>query len=258
MREDAVSLGETIASARAAAGLTVEQVSERTRIRGTVVRAIENDEFSLCGGDVYVRGHLRAIAQTVGLDADPLIAQYDAEHTTSLPTAAEVFEAETSTQRRRRGPNWSAVMAAALVAAVGLVAVQVFRADSNGSRETTTVADPAAPISEATTSSAPAPTESETPIAQAPRDEVDLKISALPDNLSWVQVSDRSDVVLFSGTLAQGQSKSFSDPKQLKVIVGNAAGVNLMVNGVDVGSPGASGEVARLTFTPNDPQGSAG
>ena len=253
-----MSLGETIASARAAADLTVEQVSERTRIRATVVRAIENNEFSLCGGDVYVRGHLRSIAQTVGLDAAPLIAQYDAEHTSIVPTAAEVFEAETSTQRHRRGPNWSAVMAAALVAAVGLVAVQVFRADSDGSRPTKTIADPAASISEQPDPTTPEPTAPETQVAQAPRDEVVLKVSALPDNVSWVQVSDRANVVLFTGNLAQSQSKTFRDPKQLKLVVGNAAGVELVVNGTDLGSPGASGEVARLTFTPDDPEGSAG
>ena len=149
-------------------------------------------------------------------------------------------------------------MAAALVAAVGLVTVQVFRADSNGNRDTTTVADPATSISDSPTTTSPEPTQSQTQIAKAPRNEVVLQITALPTAASWVQVSDRYDAVLYTGTLTQGQSKTFRDPKQLKVVVGNAAGVDLVVNGTDVGSPGASGQVARLTFTPNDPEGSAG
>jgi len=253
-----VSLGETIASARSEAGLTHEQVSEQTRIRATVIRAIENDDFVLCGGDVYARGHLRSIAHVVGLDPEPLVAEYDAEHTANVPTVAEVFEAETITQRRRRGPNWSAVMAAALVAAVGLVAVQVFRADSDGSRSTTTAADPAASISEAPTVETPEPSDSPTQIAEAPPEGVVLKISATPGGSSWIQVSDGGDAVLYSATLGPGQSKTFRDDKELKVLVGNAAGVDLVVNGTDLGSPGASGEVVRFTFTPNSPKGSAG
>lgn len=253
-----MSLGETIASARSGAGLTVEEVAERTRIRATVIRAIESDEFALCGGDVYARGHLRSIAHTIGIDPDPLVEQYDTEHTANVPTVAEVFEAETATQTRHRGANWSAVMAAALVVAVGVVGVQVFRADSDGSRQTTTIADPATSVSEEpSTTSSPEPTETETRVAQAP-EEVVLKISALPDAVSWIQVSDKNDAVLFDGNLAQGQSKTFRNAKALKVVIGNAAGVELTVNGSELGTPGASGEVVRLTFTPDDPEGSAG
>lgn len=254
-----MSLGDSIAAARADAGLTVEQVAEQTRIRATVIRAIESDDFSLCGGDIYARGHLRAIAHTIGLDGAPLVARYDEENTANTPSVAEVFEAESSTVRRHRGPNWSAVMAAALVAAVGLVAVQVFRADSDGSRDTATLADPGTSIIERSTpdGSTPEPTESKTQIAQAP-DEVAVRIAALPNSISWIQVSDRSDVVLFDGLLSRGQSKTFRDAKALKIVLGNAGGVDLTVNGTDLGSPGESGEAVRLTFTPDDPEGSAG
>lgn len=253
-----MSLGETISSARSAAGLTVDEVSEQTRIRATVVRAIENDDFRLCGGDVYARGHLRSIAKVVGIDGDPLVAEYDQENAVEVPTVAEVFESETSTQRQRRGPNWSAVMVAALVAAVGVVGFQVFRADSDGTRETTTVADPGTSISEQAPTESPSPSDSPTQVAQAPPKEVELVVSALPGSLSWIQVSDRSDNVLFDGNISDGRSKTFRNPKALKLLVGNGAGVELTVNGTDLGAPGASGEVVRLTFTPKDPDGSAG
>jgi cytoskeleton protein RodZ len=252
-----VSVGETISTARTKAGLSIAQVAERTRIRGTVVNAIEHDDFSLCGGDVYARGHLRSIANVVGTDAAPLVAEYDEAHAVVPPTATEVFEAETSTRRERRGANWSAVMAAALVVAVGLVTVQVFRADSDGSREPTNLANPAPTISDNEPSGEASPTETKTHVATAPR-EVVLKVAALPNSTSWLQVTNSAGSVLFSANLSQGQSKTFRDKKALKVVVGNAAGVSLVVNGTDLGAPGASGEVAHLTFRPNDPEGSAG
>jgi Helix-turn-helix domain len=75
-----VPIGETLAQARHRAGLTVAQVSQQTRIRGTIIRKIEEDDYSECGGDFYARGHIRAIAKVVGADPEPLIQEYDTKH----------------------------------------------------------------------------------------------------------------------------------------------------------------------------------
>lgn len=72
-----MTVGETLSEARHHAGLSVEEVSERTRIRGTVIRSIEQDDFEACGGDLYVHGYVRAIAGAIGIDAQPLIREYD-------------------------------------------------------------------------------------------------------------------------------------------------------------------------------------
>ncbi|HYK28025.1 MAG TPA: helix-turn-helix transcriptional regulator, partial [Streptosporangiaceae bacterium] len=52
-----MSIGGALAEARGQAGLSVTDVSKRTRIRETIIRDIERDEFSTCGGDFYARGH---------------------------------------------------------------------------------------------------------------------------------------------------------------------------------------------------------
>lgn len=71
-------IGERLQHARLAAGLTARQVSERTRITSEVLHRIESGQFDQCGGDVYARGHIRAYAQAVGLDPEPLLAEYGA------------------------------------------------------------------------------------------------------------------------------------------------------------------------------------
>ena len=81
-------IGETLAQARQQAGLTVAQVSARTRIRETIIRGIEDDDYSACGGDFYARGHIRAIARVIGTDSEPLIREYDAAHRTPGTQAA--------------------------------------------------------------------------------------------------------------------------------------------------------------------------
>jgi cytoskeletal protein RodZ len=41
-----------------------------------MVEAIEADNFELSGGDAYVVGHLRMIAQAIGVDPDEVISEY--------------------------------------------------------------------------------------------------------------------------------------------------------------------------------------
>ncbi len=118
-----MSIGETLANARRDAGLTVTQVSERTRIRETIIRAVERDDFIACGGDFYARGDIRSIALAVGADPGPLIGEYD--ETLRAPeeiTAAEAL-APTMAIRPvpRRKPNWTAVLAVLLLAAVAVL-----------------------------------------------------------------------------------------------------------------------------------------
>jgi cytoskeletal protein RodZ len=73
-----VSIGQALAEARRQAGLTVTQVSDQTRIREMVITGIEGDDYSACGGDLYVRGYIRIIARTIGADPEPLIQEYNA------------------------------------------------------------------------------------------------------------------------------------------------------------------------------------
>jgi hypothetical protein len=73
-----VSIGGALAEARSEAGLSITDVSERTRIRSAIIRDIERDDYAACGGDFYARGHIRAIAKVIGTDPVPLIAEYDA------------------------------------------------------------------------------------------------------------------------------------------------------------------------------------
>ena len=74
-----MSIGETLADARRQAGLTITQVSRETRIRESIIRDIEQGDFSACGGDFYARGHIRSIS-VVGVNSVPLISAYNAEH----------------------------------------------------------------------------------------------------------------------------------------------------------------------------------
>jgi cytoskeletal protein RodZ len=248
-----VSIGTTLAAARETAGLSLEDVAAATRIRRTLIMNIENDDYSACGGDFYARGHLRNIAVAVGLDPAPLLAEFDAARPEAAPArATEVFESETTTWKERRGgPNWSAAMAAALVLVIAYGLVQAFSGSGGGRHD---VADPGRSTSTAPRTSSPAsptPSGDDSAVAQAPRGKVTVAVRAT--DRSWVQVTTTSGQELFQGLLQRGQEKTFTDKTRLKLVIGNAGGVELTVNGSVIGAPGRRGQVARVQFTPEDP-----
>jgi hypothetical protein len=86
-----VTIGEALAEARFRAGLTVDELSERTKIREAVIRCIEQDDYAACGGDLYARGYVRALAGAVGIDAQPLIRDFDAGRAAAAASTRNVF-----------------------------------------------------------------------------------------------------------------------------------------------------------------------
>ncbi|MFF7852597.1 RodZ domain-containing protein [Streptomyces sp. NPDC007904] len=252
------SVGRVLKQARIAAGLTVDDVSTATRVRIAIVHAIEADDFTPCGGDVYARGHIRTLAKAVRLDPVPLIAQYDAEHGgRPAPTpAAPLFEAE-RIRPERRGPNWTAAMVAAIVVVIGFVGfTMVNGGDDDGAAN---VADGAAPTKSASPTpksekpAGPEPEPSDSAIAAAPQDKVTVQVSAA-DGRSWISAKDHNGRLLFDGLLKQGESKTFQDSSKINLVLGDAGVIDLFVNGKKIEDDFRPGAVERLTYTKGDPQ----
>jgi cytoskeletal protein RodZ len=257
--DDRPSVGRALAQARTAAGLSVDEVSTSTRVRVPLLQAIEQDDFSLCGGDVYARGHIRTIARAVGADPEPLIEQYAADHDTENAPAQVVplYEAKRIRSEPRR-PNWTAAMVAAIVAVIGFVGFTVFSGGSGDKNTAQATTPPAKTSSPAPTSPSPQGNgvpkgqPSNSAIAAAPPGKVTVKATA-DGGTSWIQATDGNGKQLFQSSLKQGESKTWTDDKKIKLIVGNAGAVQLFVNGKDLGPAGTKGQVVRLTYTPGDP-----
>lgn len=129
-----MSIGEALAEARGQTGLTVAEVSQRTHIRETVIRGIESDDFSACGGDFYARGNIRSIAHVVGADPEPLISEYDAVLRAPGALSAVSLDELVTTARApaRRRPGRTVALGLALVVTLGFAAYHFI---SSGSRD---------------------------------------------------------------------------------------------------------------------------
>lgn len=245
-----MAVGESLAAAREASGQTVEDVSRATRIRGELLRRIEADDFAGCGGSVYARGHVRAIATHLGVDPAPFVAEFDREHAApEAPAAREIFEHEVLVMPDRTGPNWTAAMAVAAGVLLIVALVSLF----NTSPSTTPRANPVTTNAPTTPPANPSPSASTPgPLAgQVRGDGVSLRVLVV-NTRSWVTV--RSDgKIVYQGLLVQGAQQDFTAKRLINVVIGNAGAVRLVVNGQDLGAPGGSGKVVRLNFTPDDP-----
>jgi transcriptional regulator with XRE-family HTH domain len=224
--EAGVSIGDTLAEARRQAGLTVTQVSEQTRIRESIIRDIEQDDFAACGGDFYARGHIRSIAAVVGTDPVPLIRAYDAEHgPPGTIRAADVFEPSTPIKiRERRSPSLSMIVAVVLLAIIGFGAYRLVSGGSQGPGSR-----PAAASSHRATASAK-PSARFTPSPAPTPDDVVIQLTATED--CWVQLTSSGDgSQIYMGVIQAGASMKWTEKKAVNVRLGNPGGVVLTVNG---------------------------
>lgn len=263
-----MSVGRMIASARQEAGLTLADVSDATKIRMGVLQAIERDDFSGCGGDVYARGQLRSIARVVGRDGDDLVSAYTVQTglealVATEPDVQRIVEVTAKPERRRRPRsfNWSVAMGLALVLVIGIGGYSLLQGRSSGTvappaPRPSESAAPASPSLGEASSAAPAPdapsvspSGAATSDVLAQADRVLLTID-VPGSRSWVSVSGADGTVLYEGLMNTGDSMTFDEGQALSVVLGNAGAVDLTVNGVPLDVQATEGEVRRFDFEP--------
>jgi cytoskeleton protein RodZ len=68
--------GESLRREREMRHVSLEEISETTKISVRFLDALENEEFSKLPGGIFVRSFIRAYANYLGLDADSVIAEY--------------------------------------------------------------------------------------------------------------------------------------------------------------------------------------
>jgi cytoskeletal protein RodZ len=223
-----VSIGASLADARRQAGLTVAQVSQQTRVRESIIRDIEQGDFSACGGDFYARGHIRSIAGAVGTDPAPLISEYDADHgPLHAMRAADVFEPSRPIKiRERRSPSLAMIVVVVLLAIIGFSAYHL-ATRGGGGKHLASGTPTSHPSVHPTVTARPSPTPSPTHTAAH---DVVIKLAAVED--CWVLLTDStSGSQIYMGVVPAGGSMTWTERQAVSIRLGNPGGVVLTVNG---------------------------
>jgi len=242
-----MSLGSMISKARLDARLSIEDLSASTNIRVPLLREMEANNFANCGGETYARGHIRNIAQRLGIDPQIFLTAFEDEHMQADRSMQDML-VETNAMKQPdevRKVSWK-VLATISVAALGIAGlVQIIVSNTSS---------PSLPAPIASATSTAVATTSATPKA-SPSEEatvstgtgVEVVITAARAK-SWLFVSDATGRTLFSGQISTGITKTFTSDATLNFKIGNAGGVDLVVNGKKVDSIGADGEVVSVSY----------
>lgn len=99
-------IGQKLQQARQERSLTLEQISEATRIRLHYLQALEAGEFDRLPSKVQARGFLRAYAGFLNLDIQPLLTEFNGEIAEQDHTPTDQKPTKTASTQTRDDPKY--------------------------------------------------------------------------------------------------------------------------------------------------------
>ena len=253
------ALGERFRAAREARGLTLSEVAEQIRIRSVYLGAIEEENWPVIGAPVYIRGFLRTYARALSLDPEEAVRDFN-----ELTAAPEPPALEGSAGPRGSRSLQPFIWIASAIA-VALIAFVVYNAISLQQRPqaVASATDTPAPGPTVAASASPLPSLSAAPssLLLSPAPSGSPAVSPAPGTTitpgpgtvsvqltaaSWLRIVVDGNVSI-EGTFPAGTVRTFRG-KSAVVRLGNAGGVNVLVDGKPIGLLGKTGDVVERTF----------
>jgi cytoskeletal protein RodZ len=234
-----MGLGERFRAAREERGLTLSEVGEQLRIRSVYLAAIEEENWKAIGAPVYIRGFLRTYARFLGLDAEEAVAEFNTASGTSASTSTLPSASPAQPGQRSLAP----LLWVAGVVAIALIGFVIYVYVSPPRTAVTTAQQSASPAPVATGTGAGATAHP----SPRPQPLLTRTLAVKITSASWLRVTIDGSVSM-EGIFSRGTSKIFHG-KTAVVRAGNAAGVELTINGKLVGKLGSDGEVVEKSFT---------
>ena len=250
-----MTLGSTIRDAREAARISLESLSESTSIRMGLLMEMENNNFAHCGGDTYARGHLRNIANRIGLNPQILLDLYNDQHSTENRAIQDLLVENNIMQvpREKKTISWKvpALVSVTILFVIASVQIVTSNQDSSPTPAPSVSASKSAEPTPAPTESStptPPPTQSAepTPAVTSKSGPVELTLVASRGNSYIHIVVDGSQAE--KGSMFQGESKTFKGKKVISIYLSNPAGLDLTLNGKQLVPLGGQNEEVRRTF----------
>ena len=259
-------VGAQLASARAAAGLSIGDVAQQLKFAARQIEAMEQERFEALPSGTFARGMVRAYARLLKLDSEQLVGRMAAR-----VAAPDNAQAVASTRRpipiTDSGRRGNLVYAALSVAILGVIAAVAFEWQRERSSEARLSFVPAAKQAEepqrlaaispagspvemkpANISTVPAADET-APAAPVALSEGNRRILLKFQRDSWVEIKGRGGKTLLSQLNPAGSEQTVEGRPPFSLIIGNAQHVRLSYEDrpIDL-APHVKVEVARFTL----------
>jgi helix-turn-helix protein len=229
-------IGSRLREARMRAKIDINEVETRTKIRAKYLRAMENEEWDLLPGEVYVKSFLRTYGDYLGLDTRQLIddfrRQYERLDDHELRPIAPLGRDRDRPPRRRGIPPWL-VIGAVLVAVVVVLFVVGKNNSGSGTHTTTTTSTKAG---------------HRTPRRHRKRSTrratpTNVKLQLQPTGQVYVCLVDGTGRKLIPGLIFNvGQTIPTKSASKLLLTLGNN-NIKMKIDGVSVPVPASAGSI---------------
>ena len=240
---EALTIGDELRQAREAAGLQLNEVAERTKIRPGILNDIEADAHDRLPALTYSLGFVKAYARTVGLDPVAAAERYRRESHKGdpVPTMVDLQPLE---EKRLPSRGLIAGSVVALLAALGAFwawGAGWLAGPPPSVSETAAIADEPdpAPGSVEVTPEAPA-VNPVAPVTLTAREEV------------WLRIAD-GDEAFFMGTMTAGQTMTLPPGRAWTLRTGRAGVLDVKVGDKAIAPLGGPAEQVRnVSLKPED------
>jgi cytoskeleton protein RodZ len=281
------SIGEELRLERIRQGLTLDDIVQRTRISARSLEAIEAEAFDRLAGVIFVRNFVRLYATDLKLDADALLSRLPRVNIDASPLPIP----PAGSGRAKWDPRAIAALVAAgwFVALAGSGTAAWYYFSHVTHRSLKTVASAPAPSKRELPKASPAPPPagpeavkaddgrersaenagttlqpaSLQPIPTAGTSGDDhgagydrtrpVQVILTAREAAWVQVSADGHTA-FVGTMHEHETRTIAADAQVKILTGNAGGLDISLNGKPLDPIGPSGQVRTVRLTAEGPQ----
>ena len=253
------SYGLYLQSLRVEKGISIEQVAAETRIRAEILRAIEAEDHGNLPDEVFVKGFLQSFAKVIGADQTEVLRRFDLRRKAQAPVRVLSVVEPPRQGRFWFTLLWVVALMAGLVGGTYLIYQMVHQRSGTEARppqvthETEVVEPVAQPAPEV---AQPEAAKSEAAQPSAPAEEVPQenaagieatrhKMEIVCDEDTWLKVIV-DDAPAEEYFLKPGDRLQLAAKSNYNLLIGNAGGVSVQLDGQPVPVPGKSGEVVNL------------
>ena len=240
------SFGQYLQAIRTDKRISLETVSEETRIRLETLQQIEQEDHDSLPDEVFVKGFLRAYAAAIGADGDEAVRRYRLR----LAVHRKVSQSEAALLGLKKKFWTRLVLSLGTLAAlivVSIMAISLVREHPQ---------PPPAPAPESSDSVAAEPNGKPEPVQaplpqtgaeegapKPPPEKLLLRVNTIEE--TWLKIII-DDLIPKEYSLYPGDRIELEAGSGYNLLIGNAGGVELYLNGQPVTVPGKSGEVVNL------------
>ncbi|MFZ5943635.1 MAG: helix-turn-helix domain-containing protein [Bacillota bacterium] len=245
-------VGEILKNARLSAGLSIGDIEERTKIRSKYLEAIEEENFEILPGKVYVKAFVKSYAKSLDLDNDKALLEFLDSKYNANPETIEEIKYKQEKIVLSRGWNKKAVSITLGIAAIILL-FMVQRIYNNYLHQEPYTPPPISqnqiPSEEQKEQSA------HVPIMETKPEKIILGIEIIDvgaqKEACWIQIAVDSQLV-YEGTLFQGDFKTVEGKEKISITLGNAGVAKISIGDKDLGVLGKLNQVVTKEFTISD------